>query len=109
MTCPKCGSENIRPSRHRKWSDLFRATTGREAFRCRRCHERFYATGSESATVILQRRFRKRGSKRVQRLLLQAVIGVVLLLIFYVFLHYLTREPSPANDSGALLRCHEVA
>jgi len=106
MTCPKCGSEDIRSSHQTQWSDWFHRARHESAWRCRKCHARFYARaepGTEPPRHSRKRRERKRGSKTLQRFIVQAIIGVILLLVFYVFLRYLTREPAASSDSGRLI------
>jgi len=109
MTCPKCGSEDVRSSHQTRWNDWFHRAKHETAWRCRKCRRRFYAytePGAGQPRPARKRRERTRGSKAVQRLIIQAVIGVILLLVFYVFLRYLTREPSANSDSGRLLPSH---
>ena len=39
--CPKCGSENVRPSLKQNWIERALAAFGLEQVRCRACDERF--------------------------------------------------------------------
>jgi len=107
MTCPKCGSDNVRSSHHSRWTDWLHRLRSQRAWRCRECRLRFYATGDgDNHSEGRKRRAGKRGSKRLKRMLVQTIIGVILLLLFYVFLRYLTREPSVNSDSGQLATPH---
>jgi hypothetical protein len=108
MSCPKCGGSEVRPSSHAKWMDRLRAPLGQRAFRCRKCRFRFYtspgpAPAAEAAAAKHTKRSRqpegKRGRKRLRRWIVEAIIFAVLLLLFWFFLRYLTRE-QPAS-SGA--------
>jgi len=106
MTCPRCGSEDIRSSHRTQWTDWFHRARHQSAWRCRKCRLRFHAhaePGADPPRHARKRRERKRGSKALQRLIVQAIIGVILLFVFYVFLRYLTREPSANSDSGQLI------
>jgi hypothetical protein len=42
MTCPKCGSIDIRPSRKSNFFGYFLVMMGRQPFRCRSCRVKFY-------------------------------------------------------------------
>ena len=111
MTCPECGSSEIRASRSTRWSDVFQRVRGREAFRCRKCRQRFFASVSPQSgperAVQSSRAHRPtklmstRSKKRLVRRLVVILIFVVAFVIFWYFLRYLTSEPSPPRDSGA--------
>jgi transcriptional regulator NrdR family protein len=103
MTCPKCGSQNLRHSRSGKWLDMFHRAARHEPFRCRDCRHRFYAV--ESSELAQKSTKHSHGpkpliSKRARRRLVEAVIFAAMLLLFLVFLRYLTREKTPASDTG---------
>jgi hypothetical protein len=110
MNCPKCGSAEVRPSTRARWFDPYFAF-GRQRFRCRGCRRSFYARekaglpADASRMPSLSKRSQKHRykplSKRNQRRLLEALIFVVMLALFFVFLRYLTREPNPV--SGAFM------
>jgi C4-type Zn-finger protein len=105
MTCPKCGSEDIRSAQRTQWADWFHRARHQRAWRCRKCRLRFYARAEPGTEQPRHQRKRERmrGSKALQRLIVQAIIGVILLFVFYVFLRYLTREPAASSDSGQLI------
>lgn len=42
LHCPKCGSSDVRPSKHEGLIDAIWASFGRYAMRCRSCRRRFY-------------------------------------------------------------------
>lgn len=107
-SCPKCGGHEGRLSSHVKWTDRFRLLLGQHALRCRTCQARFYArpgpalAAEAAATKHTKRSHKpesKRGRKPLRRWVLETIIFAVLLLLFWFFLRYLTRE-QPAS-SGA--------
>ena len=112
MTCPECGSSEIRASRSTRWKDVFQRVRGREPFRCRKCRLRFFSSqsstpGSErvvqsSHSHRSSRLMSTRTKKRLVRQLVVIAIFAVALVIFLFFLRYLTTEPSPSQNSGAV-------
>ena len=109
MICPGCGSTEVRKSRRSRWGDLFPRIRGRQAFRCRSCRARFHGAAeaapaaSRSRSGGLFRGHRHgpgRGSKRLRRRVLEIAIFLLMLVVFYLFLRYLTRETIPAGESG---------
>jgi transcriptional regulator NrdR family protein len=112
MICPECGSSEIRASKSTCWRDVFQRVRGREAFRCRQCRLRFFA--SESSVSVPERVVQSkpthrptklvstRMKKRLARQLTVIAIFAVALVIFLFFLRYLTTERSPSEDSGAV-------
>jgi preprotein translocase subunit SecG len=111
MTCPKCGSSDIRASRSARWSDVFHRVRGRETFRCRNCRKRFYASGSTESglqqgdqskhTHRPAKLMSTRSKKRLIRRLVVISIFALAFIVFWFFLRYLTTEKSPSQDSGA--------
>jgi hypothetical protein len=112
MVCPQCGSAEIRDSRSTHWNDIFHRVRGLEAFRCRKCRQRFYAsTTSESVPKqVVQAKnshrpkklMSERSKKRLVRRLVVVTIFAAAFIIFWFFLRYLTTERMPASDSGAV-------
>jgi multidrug efflux pump subunit AcrB len=111
MTCPKCGSSEIRTSRSARWSDVFQRVRGREAFRCRQCRQRFFASvafasETEGGASNRSQRSALHLSTRTRKLLVRRLIVIsifaVMFVIFWLFLRYLTTERSPSVDSGAV-------
>ncbi len=109
MKCPKCGGTELRSSRHARWSDAFHTSFGRRAYRCRSCRARFHAAESpesptagpelkKNGTSLKHRHKGKLVSKRAGRHLIEAAVVVLMLIVFLVFLRYLTREQSPASE-----------
>lgn len=111
MTCPGCGSSEIRASHSANWSDVLKRVGGREAFRCRKCRLRFFArkfaapaakqessASSRRAAPLVSTRTKKRLARRM----VAVVIFAAALVIFLFFLRYITTERVPAGDSGAL-------
>jgi len=117
MTCPKCGSADIRASRSDRWSDIFHRFRGRDTYRCRNCRMRFYA--SESAqpgpkqadqskpTHRHPKLISTRKKKRLIRRLIVISIFALAFIMFWFFLRYLTTEKSPAQDSGTVSSLHD--
>jgi len=110
MTCPKCGSNNLRQSRSGNWLDIFHRAARQDPFRCRDCRHRFYASNSgetaDSSTTDAKSSKRSHRpkpwiGKRTRRRLVEAAIFVAMLLLFLVFLRYLTQERTPPSDSGS--------
>ena len=112
MTCPACGSSEIRVSHYACWRDYFERMCGQEAYRCRSCRVRFYASKSalsseaHSASLKSSRRkdprLRASAKKRFIRRLIMAVIFGTAFIIFWYFLRYLTAEPHPASDTSGI-------
>ncbi len=106
MNCPKCGGSEVRPSSRVKWIDRLRR---KRALRCRTCRARFYAAGPQTEARAARHPGRshehgaKRGGKRRRRWIIEAVIFAVLLILFLLFLRYLTREAPPSSESGYAL------
>jgi hypothetical protein len=110
MICPKCGSADIRVSRHPHVMDVFHRMCGQEAYRCRKCRHRFY--GAKSAALEMAAAHQSGHSHRWslwqassqgrRRLLRQALflsIFVVAFIIFWCFLRYITTERPPSEDT----------
>ncbi len=107
MKCPKCGSTELRKSRHGKLSDVVQALFGRNAYRCRSCRVRFHTAESlespgsasrDGAGPRRQHHKRKRLSRGFRRRLVEVAVFVLMLIVFLVFLRYLTREQAPAAE-----------
>src|SRR5690348_8780233 len=111
MQCPKCGSAEVRPSHHARWTDVLHSPLGQHAFRCRKCRYRFYApemAASPDSPVHKHKSRRKsrdrdfrRGMRRIRPWMWEVAIFALMLLIFFIFLRYLTREPA-AGPEGRL-------
>jgi hypothetical protein len=101
MKCPKCGSTEMRRSRHKKWTDVLHALVGKRAFRCRGCRARFYEHAPPNARNLnLRARLRnhreeKRGPSALRYRLFEAAVFALLLGLFLAVLHFLTRESPP--------------
>jgi hypothetical protein len=111
MNCPNCNSADVRPSTRVRWSDAFLAF-GRKRFRCRDCRRGFYwreksvPVADASKTPPVSKRTQKHRhkplSKPNRRRLVEMLVFATMLLLFFVFLRYLTREPVPDSPvSGA--------
>lgn len=110
MTCPDCGSSEIRLSRSTKFQDAFQRLRGREPFRCSKCRVRFFAIESpelalgKAAHSNPGRRssWNSRIKKRLAKRMIVVSIFAVALFIFLIFLRYVTTEQNPSSDSGAV-------
>ena len=116
MTCPKCGSSEIRLSRHAHSMDALHRIGGDQPYRCRKCRHRFYSSevlvvgDSESVRPAQGSRHTpgsswlrsSRSRKRLKRGLIALTIFVAMFVIFWLFLRYLTTERAPGADSAAV-------
>jgi uncharacterized membrane protein YvbJ len=113
MTCPECGSTDVRTSTKSNWRDAIHQPFGQEAFRCRRCRHRFYASASAETIAAVQahQSTRKhhqnnlmsaRARKRLVRRAVVITIFLLAFLIFWFFLQYLTKEPSSPQDPKSM-------
>ena len=112
MTCPECGSTEIRSSKSFHLRDVLQRVRGREGFRCRKCRHRFFAAYSgesgpaaaapSKSSVRHPQLMSMRARKRLVRRLVEFTIFAVAFLIFWYFLRYITTEKAPAPDAGAL-------
>ena len=106
LNCPQCGSTELRRSHHHKWFDRFYSPLHRQPLRCRKCRLRFYgpevSAAVDAASKRSHKRENKRGKRRLRHWMVEATIFTVLLLLFFMFLKYLTREP-PASPEGSSL------
>jgi hypothetical protein len=107
MTCPECGSSEVRSSKSTRWNDFLQRVRGREAFRCRKCRQRFFASpSSESVSNPVThahhptKLMSTRSKKRLVRQLIVAAIFAVAFALFLFFLRYLTTERMPTTDYG---------
>jgi len=112
MTCPKCGSTDVRSSKRAALGDVFQRIRGHEAFRCRKCRQRFFVSESvlsDGQRIVLSKATNKpvklmsvRKKQRLIRQLIVIAIFAVAFALFWFFLRYLTTERMPTSDSGAL-------
>ena len=82
MICPNCGSSEIRRSQRSSWADIVQQFRGQDAFRCRKCRNRFYyprAGVGEPGSVKPIRRRRSGGKSSLKKRL--QFIGTVTLVI----------------------------
>ena len=113
MTCPKCDSAEIRPSKHAHRGDTFKRALGLEPLRCRRCGHRFFTSLTTDAVPesppASKRRsrpkklIRTRTKKRLVRQLVVISIFALAFVVFWLFLRYLTTDHVPPSYSGAIL------
>ena len=109
MTCPHCGSSDVRHSHSLHWSDGWHRALGREAYRCRKCRLRFFlprmsqifahATGQSVRSRKATKRLDLRGRKRLIRRLIAITVFVLMFSLFGLFLHRITEDRTPASSS----------
>ena len=112
MTCEKCGSSNLRLSRHERWTDQFQRVIGREAVRCRNCRRRFYVSRNSPLAKELAGRDGERTSaspasraqrrRRMAKRLIVIAVFAVAFALFWFFLRYMTTERVPSEESGSI-------
>jgi hypothetical protein len=109
MICPHCSSTEVRHSHSSRWDDFLHCAYGRQAFRCRVCRQRFFASpGAQVRAKPFKHPGRKnhrrkpidpRKKKRLIRRLIWVGVVVTMFLLFGAFLHYLTLGPTqPATE-----------
>jgi hypothetical protein len=108
MICPHCSSTNIRHSESARWDDFLRRAGDRQAFRCRVCRHRFFAsTTSETLARVSRQSARKRRrhqhiqTRKEKRLVRRIITVAVFLLMFSVFgllLHYLSVDHAGSGN-----------
>jgi len=113
MNCPGCGSSEVRASRRTRWSDFLHRARGQDAYRCRNCRLRFFASGSagQSAENVIPASERHRSKplpssrmrRRFKRRLVVIAIFAVAFLLFLLFLRYLITERTPPQDSSVAI------
>jgi len=82
MICPNCSSSEIRRSQRSSWTDIIQHLRGQDAFRCRKCRNRFYAPRAavtDPVSVKPSRRRRSGGKTSLKKRL--QLIGTVALVI----------------------------
>jgi hypothetical protein len=101
MNCPKCGRSEVRPSSRVQWIDRFRR---KRALRCRTCRARFYGDGPRASRRLgrSNKPEVRRGNKRRWRWMRDALIFTALLILFLLFMRFLTRETSPSLESRCM-------
>ncbi len=110
MLCPGCNTDRARRSHRRGVKEHLLGLFGRFPYRCRQCQLRFYVARSRAADkggaksgppnptereIQVTRAGHARKQKRREMLL----YGWALLL-FLVFLYYVTRDRSNSSDGG---------
>jgi hypothetical protein len=114
MTCPKCDSAEIRPSKHAHLGDSLKRALGLEPFRCRTCGHRFFSSlgveavpesppPSKKSSNRPRKLIRTRTKKRLLRRLVVISIFGAALVLFWFFLRYMTTDHVAPSDSGAIL------
>ncbi len=113
LRCPQCSAVDTRPSTRTSMVDRYHSALGEEPWRCRTCRHRFYGKIGASGTAATgKKRKRKREEKRPgarlstrsRKRLIHAALFVTIVVIFYVFLRFITREP--LSRTSEALRVH---
>jgi proteasome lid subunit RPN8/RPN11/DNA-directed RNA polymerase subunit RPC12/RpoP len=101
VTCPRCGSAQLRRSRRASPVERFRAIFGYSPYRCHECLSRSFLKTSEDLLQRVRsnqprrREQRKRALRRTRREVLLWGGGA---LCFLAILYYLTRDSGPKSD-----------
>jgi hypothetical protein len=110
MICPQCGSSDIRISRHPHVADVFQRIRGREAYRCRKCRNRFYGALAAGADKGRARKstHQYRGSlwgrggfqqrRRLFRKALFFAVFAAAFALFWMFLRFISTDRMPSED-----------
>ena len=111
MICPNCSSSEIRRSQRSSWADVVQQFRGQDAFRCRKCRNRFYAPRAAvtaPASVKPSRRRRSGGKKGLKkRLQFIGTLGLVIAasvvtLLWVIQLVVGTKPPPPFDPKDAV-------
>jgi len=108
MICPHCTNANVRRSQSSRWSDFLHSSGDRQAFRCRACRQRFFASPTSATPAYAARQPARKHHRhksietRKKRRVLRSMITVgVFLLMFAAFgflLYYFTLGHAPASN-----------
>lgn len=106
MICPNCGSSEIRRSQRSSWADIVQQFRGQDAFRCRKCRNRFYSPRAAVADPVSVKPSRRRRSKSKgslkKRLQLAGTVVLVLaasvLTLLWVIQMVVGTKPAPPFD-----------
>lgn len=93
MKCPRCGSADLRRSRRERWTDSIFLSFGKRAYRCRRCNARFHTAKSPAPHKAISPKRphnTEHYPKRVRGHLIGAAALTAVLILFLLFLLYLT-------------------
>ncbi len=111
MICPNCASSEIRRSQRSSWTDVVQQFRGQDAFRCRKCRNRFYAPRAavtDPKAIKPSRRRRSGGKANLKKRLkfigtLSLVIGAgVVTLLWLVQMVIGTKPPPPFDPKDAV-------
>ena len=98
VTCPNCGSFDVRRSRSSHWTDAFRSTRERVPYRCRSCRKRFFSMSElekdgdhPNFSWRTARQLKRERAARRRQLRRTIAIIMVLLVAFVIFLLFLRR------------------
>ena len=114
LACEGCGSCKVRPSLGRRTGDKEKASNGNWPYRCLGCGLRFYSSASIDGpkparrTRTLGRRMRS-SWKHNRGLAVRTGVFLLMLLIFFFFLRYLTRYQPDNSSSRSLIPRSEVS
>jgi hypothetical protein len=106
FACQGCGGRQLRPSLGRRSGDKERSAKGEHPYRCQSCGLRFYSARIDTQQLARRRRTtgrRIRSSWKHNRgLAVRAGVFLLMLLMFFLCLHYLTSY-QPDNSSSRSL------
>jgi hypothetical protein len=106
MICPNCASSEIRRSQRSSWADVVQQFRGQDAFRCRKCRNRFYAPRAAvtDPTSVRPSRRRRSGGKTSlkKRLKFIGTFGLVIVasvvILLWVVQMFIGTKPAPPFD-----------
>jgi hypothetical protein len=109
ITCPSCGSIEVRASRVFRANDIFFRFLGRKAYRCRGCRFRFFASGAAASSQTMTgasgtkaralRPFGSRITRRTKARMIMIAVFALAFVIFWFFLRYVTSEKSQSQGT----------
>jgi type II secretory ATPase GspE/PulE/Tfp pilus assembly ATPase PilB-like protein len=107
MYCPKCKADHAHRSHRKDLRERLASLLAFYPYRCDACHHRFLrfryelpevvATDETSAVRMLKA---ARASKQLKRKRREFLLFGGALLLFILFLYYMTRERAPASDGS---------
>jgi len=107
MYCPKCNADHAHRSHRKGLTESLASLFAFYPYRCNTCQRRFLrfrydlpevlATDETSAARVLKA---ARASKQLERKRREFLLFGGALLLFVLFLYYITRERAPASDGG---------
>jgi transposase-like protein len=109
--CPACQSSDVRPSQRAGQYEFLHKWRNRQRYRCRTCRQSFYValTAAERAKLRDSENIRKKRARgghrfvksRTQRRIIEAILFVAMLLIFYFVFNSLVNKGGGGAFGGS--------